>query len=379
MIIGIDASRANNEQKTGVGWYAYHIIQELKKTNSQFPIPNYRVVLYSDRPLEGELAHLPEHWESKVLRWPPKRLWTQMRLSWEMLVRPPDVLFIPAHVFPIIHPKKTVMTVHDIAAERFPESYNWFERWYSLWSARYAVKNLWKIIVPSEFTKKELLNQESRIKNQGKNIVVIHHGYDERYRKIENQTDIERILNRYSIKKPFILSIGRLEEKKNTRRIVEAFNRLKINHNFQFSIFNFQLVLVGQAGHGYEKVKTAIETSPNKSDIIIPGWVGPDELPYLMNAASVFVFPSLYEGFGLPVLEAFACGTPVVASKGTSLEEVGGDAAVYVEPENVEDIANGIERLLSDKSLREEKIQKGFERVKNFSWEQCARETMRSL
>ena len=98
-----------------------------------------------------------------------------------------------------------------------------------------------------------------------------------------------------------------------------------------------------------------------------------------MNAASVFVFPSLYEGFGLPVLEAFACGTPVVASRGTSLEEVGGNCALYVDPENVEDIANGIERLLSDQSLREEKIQKGFERVSNFSWEKCAGETARVL
>src|SRR3989338_7400368 len=184
MIIGIDASRANNEQKTGVGWYAYHLIQELKKTNSQFPIPNYRVVLYSDRPLEGELAHLPEHWESKVLRWPPKRLWTQMRLSWEMLVRPPDVLFIPAHVFPIIHPKKTVMTVHDVAAVRFPETYNWFELWYTIWSAKTALKKLWKIIVPSEFTKTELSAMSADKNSQ--NVVVIPHGYDE---KIQNGTE----------------------------------------------------------------------------------------------------------------------------------------------------------------------------------------------
>ena len=143
MIIGIDASRANEEQKTGVGWYAWHVIQELKHlttlplnhTTTRQPL---RVVLYTNKPLMGDLAVLPEGWSEKVLQWFPGRLWTQIRLSFEMLVNPPDVLFIPAHVFPIIHPKKTVMTVHDIAAIKFPESYNWFERWYSVWSAKFA-------------------------------------------------------------------------------------------------------------------------------------------------------------------------------------------------------------------------------------------------
>ncbi|MEK7065054.1 MAG: hypothetical protein AAB963_01275, partial [Patescibacteria group bacterium] len=154
MLIGIDASRANEIQKTGVGWYAYFLIQEMKhlstlalehfSTQGGVGAKALQFVLYTREPLRGELAKLPENWTVKVLGWAPKRLWTQVRLSWEMLWRAPDVLFVPAHVFPIIHPKKTVMTIHDVAAIKFPKSYGWFERWYSVWSARVALKKLWK-------------------------------------------------------------------------------------------------------------------------------------------------------------------------------------------------------------------------------------------
>src|SRR3989338_4086522 len=197
MILGIDASRANHDQKTGVEWYAFFLIEEMKKLTGAYP--NLRVVLYADQPLRGSLARMPQHWTQKVLSWPPRRLWTQFRLSWEMLLHPPDVLFIPAHVFPIIHPKKTVMTVHDTAAARFPESYNWFEGWYSTWSAKYAVKNLWKVVVPSQFVKEEIC-QMSNVKCLMSNVVVIHHGYDKRYRKIENELEIDRMLQKYDIK-----------------------------------------------------------------------------------------------------------------------------------------------------------------------------------
>ncbi|MFA4830739.1 MAG: glycosyltransferase family 1 protein [Patescibacteria group bacterium] len=410
MIIGIDASRANNEQKTGVEWYAFFLIQELKKLSRSERDPRLgrgevvpprtmrgggrnwklggeevvKIVLYSDKPLAGELAELPENWESRVLGWPPKRLWTQVRLSWEMLVRPPDILFIPAHVFPIVHPKKTIMTIHDVAALKFPESYSWFERWYSVWSARFAVKKLWKVITPSEFTKKELLKLE--IGNPGKGslwdwklldkLFVIAHGYNKNYRVIKDEDKIEKVLDRYKVRRPFLLTIGRLETKKNTINMVKAFNLFKKqNQSHQFPVSNFQFLLIGKPGHGYEQVQAAIEQSPYKQDIVTPGWVDEDDLPYLMNAAEVFVFPSLYEGFGLPVLEAMACGTPVVAARGMSLEEVGGEAAVYVDAADAAAIAAEIKRLCENEKLREEIIKKGLEQVKRFSWSGCAEKT----
>ena len=222
MIIGIDASRANKKEKTGVEWYAWHVIEELKKIIPE----DHRVILYSDEPIIGALALLPKHWESRILHWPPKRLLTQVRLSWEMFQHPPDVLFVPAHVFPIIHPKKTMMMVHDVAAATFPEIYPWFERWYSLWSAKNAIKNLWRVITPSQFTKNELSSLELRITNYELRIIVIPHGVDSRYRKIHDQAAIDAVLNKYAIRRPFLLSVGRLEEKKNTANIVRAFDRL---------------------------------------------------------------------------------------------------------------------------------------------------------
>ncbi len=370
MIIGIDASRANHEQKTGVEWYAYFLIREFMVHSSSLMEQDVEFVLYTDKPLQGELAKLPEGWSEKVLHWPLGRFWTQIRMSWEMFRNPPDVLFIPAHVFPIIHPKKTVMTVHDVAATRFPESYNWFERWYSVWSARYAVKKLWKVVVPSEFTKNELTS-DFRLQTSG-NISVVHHGYDEKYRVIEDKINIRQILDKYSIAKPFVMSIGRLEHKKNTLRIVEAFEKVKS----QLSTVNCQLLLIGKSGFGYSKIKSVIDNSQFKSDIIAPGWVDEEDIPILMNAAEVFVFPSLYEGFGIPVLEALACRTPVVASRGSSLEEVGGDCALYVDPEKPEEIANAIIELMQNDKLRMKKVELGMERVKEFSWEKCAKETL---
>ncbi len=421
--IGIDVSRANEDEKTGVGWYAWHLIENLKKQETRNKGPKGEdvfFIVYSRESLKGELAKLPENWSNKVLHWPPKRFWTQIRLSLEMLFSPPDVLFVPAHVFPIIHPKKTIMTVHDVAALKFSKSYNWFERWYTIWSAKTALKKLWKVIVPSEFTKGEVLKTLKLENIKTNKIKVVQHGYDKRYRKIEtdNEIEINKVLNKYNIKKPFLLSVGRWEEKKNTARLIESFDTLchlernerpqgeseverfvtgSNSKSEQISPLhpdyaslhrdygrndnnsNLQLVLVGKPGHGYEKVEEALEKSPNKKDIIMPGYVDVEDLVYLMNAAEAFVFPSLYEGFGLPVLEALATGTPVVASKGTSLEEVGGEACVYVDPISVESIAKGINMALGDSQKRKAKSEKGLERVKDFSWEKCAEETLKVI
>ncbi len=378
MIIGIDASRANHEQKTGVEWYAFFLIQELKKIISS----NIQVVLYSEVPLQGELAELPPNWSSKVLSWPPKRFWTQIRMSYEMLVNPPDVLFVPAHVFPFFHPKKTVMTVHDVAAIRFPQSYNWFERLYSTWSAKYAVQKLWRVIVPSEFTKTELISSftvlplvgggKEGVSPLNEKIRVVHHGFDTEFKQKKSDTEIVRVLKKYNIQKPFILSIGRLEEKKNTVRIIQAFQMWKEFYHHD----EFQLLLIGKFGYGGEKVQKAIEESPVQKDILHPGYVEQEDIPALFQAAEIFLFPSLYEGFGIPVLEAFASVVPVITSKNNSTEEIAGDAAILVHPEDTDDMVGALEDLQKEKKLRDSLIENGKKRMENFSWEKCARETV---
>ena len=369
MIIAIDASRANYTKKTGVEWYAFYIIEELKKH-----IPSHiSVILYSQTPLSGALAKFPSNWQSSVLVWPPKRLWTHIRLSWQIVQDKPDVLFVPSHVPPLIHPKKTVTTIHDVAAMRFPKSYNWFEKWYSLWSAKYAVKHMWRIIVPSAFTKKELC---CYTKKEDCGIVYsIPHGYDEGYKKPVEESKANHILQKHGVTKPFILSVGRIETKKNTIQTVQAFSYLKKEHKNQTEIQDLQLVLIGKPGFGYDGVLNAIVQSPYKKDIHILGWMPQNELYMFMQYAKVFVFPSIYEGFGMPLLEAFAAQTAVVAAKGNCLEEVGKDAALYVDPLETTEIADAIHTLVSSDKLTQTYIKKGNNVLRNYSWSICGKKT----
>jgi len=366
LTIGIDVSRGNTTERTGVEEYVFQVLKWVSTHVGKYSDTQF--ILYTRETLLPELVgNLPENVEVKVLRWPPKRLWTQIRLSWEMLFHAPDILFIPGHVMPLIHPKKTVMTIHDIAATAFPKSYNWFERWYSTWSAKYAVKKLWKVIVPSEFTRIEV----SKYANK-QNIYVVPLAYDDTYRKISDAGTFETVLNKYHIQKPFLLSVGRLESKKNSVRMIHSFEILKKS---QFgNLAKGKLVLVGGRGHGYEDVEKAIAESPYKKDIILPGYVTEEDLPYIMNAAEVFVFPSLYEGFGIPILEAFACGTPVVTSDATSCKEVAGGSAVLVDPLSVEDIARGIEA-----AMKREYVDAGVKRAHEFSWQKTVEQTFHVL
>ncbi len=367
MIIGIDASRANHDKKTGVEWYAYHLIQELK---TLVP-PTDRVVLYSDKPLQGELADLPLHFENRVLRWPPKRLWTQLRLSFEMLRRPPDVLFVPAHVLPLIHPKKTVLTIHDVAGAYFPKAYNWFERWYSVFTAKHALRTGARVIVPTEHVKQDMLRLVRALKMRN-DISVIPHGIDERFRVRVSEEEKQRVRETYRVPESYLLFVGRLEEKKNVAGLVRAytaFRQLYPSHKET-------LVLVGKPGFGYEDVQQEIAASPYKKDILELGWVSASDLPALFQAAKAFVFLSWYEGFGIPLLEAFQSGVPVLAAQTSCLPEVGQDACMYVDPAKPNTIPTAVHILLTDMSLRASLVEKGEKRAMLFSWKKTAAETL---
>ncbi len=382
MFIAIEAAHANKLQRTGVENVCFALIQELKK---QIPL-DARVILYSNESLRGEYCHssdirrgnpgvldnLPPNWEAKILRWPFRKLWSQIRLSWEFLRHPPDVFFAPGQLIPFFCPAKTVVIIHDSAFLAYPEAYNFLGRQYLKWMNKRIIKKAWKIITSSEFNKAEIKKYYGEA--AGDKVAVIPFAYDsERFRILNIEIlNIKRILEKYSITKPFIMSIGRLEKKKNTINIIRAFNIIKsLNNNIQYSIFNIQLLLIGNPGVGYDEIEAEIQKSQYKNDIIHPGWVDSEDISHLLNQASVFVFPSLYEGFGLPVLEAMACGCPVVCSDIPALREVGGEAALYADPASAEDIAAQIGAALNEEK-RIEMIKRGLERVKNFSWGKTA-------
>ena len=373
MVIGIDASRANNQKKTGVEWYAFHIIQGLKKTIDN----DVSVVLYSREPLVGPLARLPKNWSSKVLEWKPRFLWTHLRLGFELVRNCPDVLFVPAHVPPLFCPKNTITMIHDVAARDFPESYSWFQRWYTLWSARHALSRLSAVIVPSVFTKKKLLDMVGP--KHAARLVVIPHGYDQSFLPHKTKDAEVRVRKKYQIKERYVLCVGRQETKKNTVRLVQAFNRVKRLHEGNPIITKLHLVLVGSSGFGYAHVTRAIAGSRYKDDIHSLGWVPQEDLAVLMRAAHVFALPSLSEGFGMPVLEAFAAETVPVVSRGSSFEEVGGLGALYVDPLDIGSIANVLYKAVVDEKARIQCKELGKQRLAEYSWQRAAESTAKLL
>ncbi|MFH1255596.1 MAG: glycosyltransferase family 1 protein [bacterium] len=416
MLIGIDASRANRKFKSGTEWYSYHLIRELAKIDSK-----NQYILYSDKPLKRGLIDLTDEndsdnpikinscgWQeiksqhgnfrAKILKWPFQFLWTQARLSYEILAHPVDILFIPAHALPIIHPKKSIVTIHDIGFERYCNLYNadkigpengliskifdflaqmfTFGKFrsnildYHSWSAKFSLSRAAAIIAVSEFTKKEIMEL---YKTDEKKIKVVRHGLDGKlYRRISDNEKIEQVLNKYDIKKPYIFYVGRLEKKKNTAKLVEAYAVMRK----KFKHIKHKMVLVGSAGFGFDEVKYVINEFDIEEDVIITGWIPESDMPYIYNGADMFVFPSIYEGFGIPLLEAMSCGTPIAASNTASIPEVAQDAALLFNPENKDDMAEKMAKILSDKQFAEKLAEKGFARIKDFSLEKCAKQTL---
>lgn len=370
MIIGIDASRANKPKKTGVEWYSYHLIEEFKKIDKE-----NQFFLYTNEPLRGELAICPRNFKEVVLNWPIPRSWTLGRLSWEMKFGKyiPDLLFVPAHTIPLLNPKKSVVTVHDIGFEHFPEVYSWADKLYHKFTIQFIKRYATKIITVSNFSKEDL---EKTYKIDPGKIKVVYNGYDQAtYKVLDRQECRDYLKEKYQIDGPFILFIGRLEMKKNIVRIVDSFIKFKKAHSDN----QHKLVLVGKPGFGYEKAIELIEKNGFQDQVIFPGWVSDKDLVKFHNASSLFLFPSLFEGFGIPVLEAMACNEPVVCSNTTSLPEVAGQAALQVNPEETAEIVQALEKVLLNREVAEDLRRQGLERVKRFSWRKCAEETLNEL
>lgn len=364
MIIGLDGSRAFLKYRTGIEEYSYQVIKHLRDT---LPV-DAEVRVYVRKKIAWEkgriTTHLPEidfvlpsHW-TLVGLWAP-RFWTQIRLSLEMLFHPVNTLFIPAHTVPVLHPKNTVVVVHGLEYEMSPESYSGWERFYMRSSIRYSVRAAKKVIAVSNNTKHDLVEL---YKVPPAKITVISEGFLKEKRK-------------EGIRKNMILFIGRIEERKNVGRIVEAFDLLRNKYPTPYT-----LVLVGKPGYGYEAIQQKISVSPHKDSIQQLGYISSEEKQHLLAEAKAFVFPSLYEGFGLPILEAQAAGMPVVTSETSSLPEVAGEGALFVNPEDTEDIAQKLSVALSLSEIqREDLVGKGYQNLACFSWEKCAQEIADTL
>lgn len=351
MKIGIDGSRAFLKQRTGIEEYSYQVIKQLRGH-----LKDHRVILYLRATQRVDFS-LPANWKVRRIIFP--RLWTQIGLSCELFFRPVDVLFVPAHTAPFFHPKNTVVTVHGLEYEIMPEAYSLFERLYMRFSIKNSCRWAKRIISVSKNTKRDLINL---YEIPEKKINLVYEGYEDRTGELD-LSDGEKII----ALKPYFLFIGRLEKRKNTKRIVEAFNRFKEKTGSAH-----KLVLGGKFGYGEEEIRGAIDASPYRDEIILFGFVADAEKWELYRNASIFLFPTLYEGFGLPVLEAQSQGVPVITSNTSSLPEVANGSAFLVDPAEPEMIASAMIDITQNEKLSRDLVRKGYENIKRFSWRNCA-------
>jgi glycosyltransferase involved in cell wall biosynthesis len=373
MLIGIDASRAAVRERTGTENYSLNLIRHLLALES-----GHRYRLYFNRSPAVELcgATVPlfpmtADLELRVMPFP--RLWTHLRLSWEMVRQPPDVLFVPAHVLPLVHPRSSVVTVHDLGYLYYPRAHRPLDRLYLDLSTRYNARAASRVIAVSQATKDDLV-QHCGIEPD--KITVVYSGCSETMRPVEDEATVGRVKARYGIQGDYVLYVGTLQPRKNLGRLLEAYAMVRKRAEGDETP---GLVIAGRKGWLYDQIFQQVERLGLEAEVIFPGYVPQDDLPALLSGARLFVFPSLYEGFGLPVLEAMACGTPVLCSNVSSLPEVAGNAALLIDPLDVESMAETMNRVLKDEGLRARLVERGLQQARQFSWDRCARETLAVL
>jgi glycosyltransferase involved in cell wall biosynthesis len=376
MLIGIDASRAGAAQRTGTENYSLHLIRWMLALGHA-----HRFRLYFNRAPSRELFPATAHW--RIIPFP--RLWTHIRLSWEMATQPPDVLFVPSHVLPLVHPQRSVVTVHDLGYHYYPEAHTLFQNVYLRWSTRHNVHAASRILADSEATRQDLVRY---YRVAPERIVVVYPGRDEALVRVTDPAAVASVRARYNVSGPYVLYVGTLHPRKNLVRLVQAFASVirsqsrpagEPDADPPSGLSDLQLVLAGKKGWLFDDIAAQIGKLGLDGRVVLAGYVPPGDLPALMSGASAFAYPSLYEGFGLPVLEAMACGTPVVCANASSLPEVAGGAALMVDPLDVDSLAQGLVAVLTDEGLRQGLVERGLVQIRCFSWHRCAQETLRVL
>lgn len=370
MKIGFESQLLLNQQKTGIGWCAVNLIQSLAAVGEY----EYQMHYFSSGN-PPELLEDMKNYEKLGIMLKPCKWFRSMwyKLIWPFIPIPYSLFFGKecdiTQFFNFFVPPgvkgKTVTIVHDMAYKACPETVKLKTRQWLELVLKNSCKRADMIITVSEFSKGELIRYlgvpEEKVR-------VMHLGVDQSlFCCGQSKERIDAIRAKYHIKERYYLYLGTIEPRKNIKRLLEAYG------SFHDKLADPpQLVLAGGRGWLCDEIYETAKILNLGDDILFTGYVKEEEAPVLLKGAEVFLFPSLYEGFGIPPLEAMACGTPVLSARRASLPEILGDAALLVEPESVEDICSGMERLAEDASLRTELSKKGMERAGAFTWEKSA-------
>lgn len=346
MRVGLNVSVANGKL-AGIGNYAFHLA-----THLPLVAPSDQWILFGpDKALFADAGVAV----IRCNRGTARIVWEQLILPLAARKEQVDLLHGADFSRPVAYGRPTVNTIHDLSPFADQHFFPLSKRSYKKSLISFVVRASRAIITVSEFSRRELL---SRFPFLDGKIFTVHLG-------VEPTPQVNRVEN----DRPFLLFVGTMEHRKNVVTLIRAFGMLTKRRRLPH-----RLVLVGKPGYGWDAIQNLIEESQLADAIDVLGYATPQRLAQLYHSASLFVYPSLYEGFGLPVLEAMASGTPVISSSATSLPEVGGDAAIYFEPHNVEQLADAIEAVLDSPTLQSQLRVKGSKQAAKFTWEKCARQ-----
>ena len=355
-LIGIDASRSYREPMTGTERYSRRIIEHLLREHPE----DFRYRLYfNDRPPDSAVLG-----EAEIRELPARRLWTHLTLSRELRANPVDALFVPSHVIPLYHPQRSIVTIHDLGFYYEPEKHTIGTRIQLRATTSWNIRQACRLIAISDSTKKDMVERYGVDPDR---VTVVHHGVDDQFRQV-NQDEVERYRRAARLPERFILYLGTIQPRKNLERLIDAFELIAGADP------GLHLILAGNPGWMAQPIRKRALASAYSRRISFPGRIPDEQLPLLYNAASVFTLPSLYEGFGLPVLEAMACGKPVVMSNRGALPELSGADTTVIDPLDVGDLADAL-RSTIDADPGNEQVQARIEHARRFSWADSARRT----
>nr|MBC7244955.1 glycosyltransferase family 4 protein [Chloroflexota bacterium] len=364
--VGINAhllAQGEGYRSAGVSRYIYNLLMHIARED---PEGDYTVFL-------NNRCALSLSYRQKRSSLPTYRPW--VRIFWEQFLQPFELLaediallHSPVNVQPLILPCQGVVTVTDLSFMVFPESFRAPQRFYQRFFTQLSVHRASHLIAISASTAQDL---HRFFDVPATKITVIFPGVDSAYHPIQDASVLNNFRHRCNLPERFILFVGTLEPRKNLLTLLKAYAHFK-----QQTKTNYKLVLAGSVGWLCQPLFTAVEELGLQNEVLFPGFIPEDDLPLWYNTADVFVYPSLYEGFGLPPLEAMACGTPVIVSNASSLPEVVGNAALLVDPHNPDEWANALSLLCNNAQLRFDLASRGPEQAQQFSWSRMARETI---
>jgi glycosyltransferase involved in cell wall biosynthesis len=361
MRVAIDTRKIHD---FGIGTYIRNLLRQLARIDQ-----NTEYVLLCREPDLGIAAQLGPNFRGVVEPSPNYSLREQIHVPWVLRRERPDVYHAPHYVLPPAVRCRSVVTIHDCIHLMFPQylpnraAYAYARA--SMWA---AARRSDRILTVSEASKRDILHF---FNVKPEKIVVVYNAIDEHFSATPSDEQVARIRERYQLDHKFVLYVGNIKPHKNLVRLIEAFSQLRRTHD------DLKLLIIGDEISKLPALRRAVHRNKLHKFVRFLGYLKDDTLTVLYRLASVFVFPSLYEGFGLPPLEAMASGTPVVTSNVSSLPEVTGDAAVLVDPYDVDSISDGMRRVLEDPRLAEELRIKGLLRAREFSWERSVEKTQR--